>query len=133
MITQANEVQKKEVLTPAAERTRMRKVFLPAVDIFETKDKTVVIADVPGADETSVGVALEKNVLTITAEVTGEDYKGYSASLIEYDTGDYQRSFTISDEFDQDTIEATVKNGVLRITLSKSDKVRLKKIPIKAN
>ena len=134
MATEMNEPQKREALQPAiAERTRLRKVFLPAVDIYETKENTVLIADLPGADEESVGITLEKNVLTISAEVETEDYKGYSASLIEYDTGDYQRSFTISDEVDQDNIEATIKNGVLRVTLQKTDKAKLKKIPIKVN
>jgi HSP20 family molecular chaperone IbpA len=132
MATEANELQKREALHPAvAERTRMRKVFLPVVDIYETKDGTVLIADLPGADEKSVGITLEKNVLTITAEVETEDYKGYSASLIEYDTGDYQRSFTISDEVDQENIKATMKNGVIRVTLQKTDKAKLKKITIK--
>ncbi|HQK80191.1 MAG TPA: Hsp20/alpha crystallin family protein [Syntrophales bacterium] len=50
----------------------------------------------------------------------------------EYDTGDYQRAFTISDEVDQDRIEAAVENGVLRLTLPKVEKAKIKKIAIKA-
>jgi len=46
--------------------------------------------------------------------------------------GDYQRAFTISDEVDREKIEATVKNGVLRLTLHKAEQVKAKKIVIKA-
>ncbi|MCG6536793.1 MAG: Hsp20/alpha crystallin family protein [Syntrophales bacterium LBB04] len=134
MTEQTSELQKEEAPHPAAvERTRTRKVFIPAVDIYETKDSIILVADLPGADEKSVGITLEKNVLTITAEAEHQDCQGYSASLIEYNTGDYQRSFTVSDEVNQEKIEATVTNGVLRVTLPKADKVKVKKIPIKAD
>jgi HSP20 family molecular chaperone IbpA len=132
MVQSTQEVQKREALHPIeTERTRMRKVFVPAVDIYETKDKIVLNADVPGGDEKSVNITLEKNVLTITVEVEPIDYPGYTASHVEYDTGDYQRSFTISDEVDQNNIEATVKNGVLKVTMHKSEKAKVKTIPIK--
>jgi HSP20 family molecular chaperone IbpA len=132
MVQSSQELQKREALHPAeTERTRTRKVFVPAVDIYETKNQIILNADMPGADEKSVNIALENNVLTITAEVEPMDYKGYTVSHIEYDTGDYQRSFTISDDVDRDNIEATVKNGVLKVTLHKSEKAKVKTIPIK--
>ena len=125
------ELQKQEALHPVkTERTKIRKVFVPAVDIYETKDTIVLIADLPGTDEKSVNVTLEKNVLTVTGEVEPEEHQGYSVSYAEYETGDYQRSFTISDEIDQDKVEARVKNGTLRVTLHKSEKAKIKKIPI---
>jgi HSP20 family molecular chaperone IbpA len=128
----SQEMKKREALHLAeTERTRTRKVFVPAVDIYETKDKIILNADVPGVDEKSINVTLEKNVLTITAETEPMNYEGYTVSHIEYDTGDYQRSFTISDDVDPDNIEATVKNGVLKVMLHKSEKAKVKTIPIK--
>ena len=59
-------------------------------------------------------------------------FKDHSIAYAEYDVGDYQRAFTISDEVDKDKIEATVKNGVLRLTLHKAEKVKARKIAIKA-
>jgi HSP20 family protein len=50
----------------------------------------------------------------------------------EYEIGDYERVFTLSDEIDRDKIVATVKNGVLRLELPKAEKVKPKKIAIKA-
>ena len=57
---------------------------------------------------------------------------GYSLAYTEYDTGDYQRAFTVSEEMDKDRIEASVKNGVLKIVLHKAKEVKAKKITIKA-
>ncbi len=131
MDRKTQELQKQEAVNPAkTERTKARRVYVPVVDIYETKDSIVLVADLPGADEKSVTVTLEKNVLTVTGQVEPEEFPGYSLSHSEYETGDFERSFSISDEIDRDKVEATVKNGTLRVTLHKSEKVKVKKIPV---
>lgn len=125
-------IEKQQVQSPMeAERTRNRRVFVPPVDIFEAKDATVLLADMPGVDEKSVNIALDKNILTIRGTVEPKQYKGYSCVYNEYDVGDYKRAFSISDDVDKDKIEATVKNGILRLTLPKSEPAKAKKIPVK--
>lgn len=133
MSKEMSELQKQS--TQAAmetERTRNRKVYVPKVDIYETKAAIILIADMPGVDEQSVDVVLDKNVLTISGRAEPLSFKDYSIAYSEYDVGDYQRAFTISDEVDREKIEATVKNGVLRLTLHKAEQVKAKKIVIKA-
>jgi len=133
MSNEARDLSKQEVQHPVeTERTRMRKVYIPRVDIYETKDTIVLIADMPGVDEKSVDIALEKNVLTIVGSVEQTNYKGYTIAYAEYETGDYERAFNISDEVDRDRIDAAVKNGVLKVTLHKAEKAKVKKIAIKA-
>ena len=133
MENESKELKKQEAQTPVeTERTRNKKVFVPKVDIYETKESMVVIADMPGVDETSVEVTLEKNILTISGAVEPVHREGYSLAYSEYDTGDYQRAFTISDEVDKDKIDAAVKNGVLRLTLHKAEQAKAKKIAIRA-
>ena len=133
MSNEARDLSKQEVQHPVeTERTRMRKVYIPRVDIYETKDSIVLIADMPGVDEKSVDIALEKNVLTIVGSVEQTNYKGYTIAYAEYETGDYERAFNISDEVDRDRIDAAVKNGVLKVTLHKAEKAKVKKIAIKA-
>jgi HSP20 family molecular chaperone IbpA len=127
------EYQKKPAQTPVEmERTRNRKVFVPKVDIIETGDAMVMYADMPGTDEKSVEVTLEKNVLTIAGAVHPEEFPGRSIAYSEYDVGDYERVFTISDEVDRNRIEAIVKNGVLRLTLHKAPQAEVKKITVRA-
>ncbi len=114
------------------ERTRTAKVYVPRVDIYETKDSIVLVANMPGVDEKSVDITLEKDVLTISGSVEPLNFNGYSVAYAEYDTGDYQRAFTISNEVDRNRIEAKVKNGVLRVILHKAEQVKARKIAIKA-
>jgi len=124
--------QKKPASNPAeTERTRNRKVFVPKVDIIETGDAMVMYADIPGADEKTVDVTLEKSVLTIRGTIAPQEFAGRSIAYAEYDVGDYERSFTVSDEVDRDRIEAVVKNGVLKLVLRKIPQIEAKKITVR--
>jgi HSP20 family protein len=128
------ELQSQTAASPAVdtEGTRNRKIYLPRVDIHENKNAIVLFADMPGVDENSVNITLEKNVLTLKGTPAIEHFKGYNLALAEYDVGDYQRSFSLSDQIDGEKIEASMKNGVLRLTLPKSEPAKAKKINVKA-
>lgn len=114
------------------EPTRDRKIYVPPVDIIENADAILLIADMPGVDEKNVDITLEKGVLTISGTIEPEKHAGHRITYAEYDIGDYQRSFSISDEIDNDTIQATVKDGVLRLTLPKAEPAKPKKIAVTA-
>jgi HSP20 family molecular chaperone IbpA len=126
-----NDLQKTEN-TAAAERIRNVKTFVPRVDIYENKDALYLIADMPGVDEKTVDIELEKNLLTIIGRVENGRIKDATMMYSEYEIGDYERVFTLSDEIDRDKIVATVKNGILRLELPKAEKVKPKKISIQA-
>jgi HSP20 family molecular chaperone IbpA len=132
----ANDIQdtkKKEVITTQREeRTRERRVYVPLVDIIEGKDETTVIADIPGVDESSVDITVEKNILEIYGKVDPDIPQDMRLVISEYGIGDYHRRFTLSDEIDRDRIQATVKNGVLKLILPKSEKAKTRKIEVKA-
>lgn len=128
---QVQQIEKQEIAESEAERTRARVAFVPRVDIYEMDDKIVVLADMPGVDETSVDITLEKGVLSINGYVEPESPEGYNLGYAEYRVGDYQRSFSLSNEIDQDKIAATVRDGVLNIVLPKMTPTT-KKIAIKA-
>ena len=129
---QTMEVQKQEE-APAneMERTRSRRSFIPKADIYETEKEIIVLTDVPGANEKTVDVTLEKNVLSINAYIEPAIPSGFDIAYAEYEEGDYQRSFRLSDEIDRDKIEATVSDGVLRLRLPKLQEAATKKIAVK--
>jgi len=128
----SQDMQKKGVgLTEKGELTREKNVYTPAIDIMERKDDIVLLADMPGVDETSVDITLEKDVLTIYGKVDTKTSGEYTLYLSEYGTGDYQRVFTLTEEVDRDKIQATVKNGVLRLVLPKAEAVKTRKIAVK--
>jgi HSP20 family molecular chaperone IbpA len=133
MVNETKEMQKKEAETPPGlERTKVRKVYTPAVDIVERKDDILLIADMPGVDEHSVDITLEKNVLTISGAVEDDFPREHRLALAEYGVGDFQRTFTLSDEVDSERIQATVSNGVLKLVLPKAEAVKTRKIAVKA-
>jgi HSP20 family protein len=127
------EIEKQEVTTTEeTERTRECRCFIPRSDIYELDDQIVIVADVPGVDEKSIDVTIEKNILTINALVNPVLPQGYSLSFAEYEVGDFQRSFRLSDEIDRKKIQANVKDGVLRLYLPKAKEALMRKISVKA-
>jgi len=133
MADTTKEIEKKEASTAdRIERTWETSVYTPQVDIVEKKEEIVVFADMPGVDEKSVDINLEKNVLSIFGKVDVESVKDHKRAYAEYGVGDFERVFTLSDEIDRDRIQATVKNGVLKLVLPKAEAMKSRKIAVKA-
>ena len=129
--TQAMEIQHQEnAPTEEMERTRARRCFVPKADIYETDHEIIVLADIPGADEKKVDITLEKNILSISATIEPVRTNGYELTYAEYEEGDFQRSFRLSDEIDRDRIEAAVRDGVLQLRLPKAQGAAARKITV---
>lgn len=110
------------------ERTHNRPTYIAPTDIYENEESLAIVMDVPGIDEKTIDIHLEKRVLTITGNVPPVSREGYQLLQSEYGEGDYQRGFAISEDVDTEKIEASFKNGVLTIVLPKEKKAR--QIPI---
>ncbi len=133
MSPETNIAQKQEApQSTEVEATRTQPTFLPHTDIYEREDAIVVVTDMPGVSRESVDVNLENNELTITGRVDETTIEGHELVYTEYEAGDYQRKFRISGAFDTDKIDATMKNGVLRVVLPKAEGAQPHKINIKA-
>lgn len=107
-------------------------VLMPPADILEKGDTVVMLLDVPGADPASLDVTLDKRILTITARVTLPAPEGYAPVYIEFRDGAYERRFAFSEQMDDEHIDATLKDGVLRLTVPKATDTAAKKISVKA-
>lgn len=127
------DTQKQEIVEEdQAERTRETRLFVPRVDIYESKDDINLIADIPGADQDSIEITLEKNILTIEARVVTEKPVDFSLTYAEYGIGDFKRKFTLSNEIDKDRINAVVKDGVLSLKMPKAGPAKAQKIEVKS-
>lgn len=107
-----------------------RRTIAPNVDIYETSDSIVVVANMPGVSERDINVTLEKDQLTIDGEVAVESIDGYRQVYGEQCIRNYRRRFTLSDQVDRDAIEATLKNGVLTLKLSKMPIAKSRQITV---
>ena len=133
MAEKSAQLDKREVKdVEQVERTRSGKVFIPPVDIIENEKDIILTVDMPGAEEKSINVTLENDILIITGDVEPVKFNGYQPVYREYDSGDYQRSFTLTDSIDQDKIEANYKNGELTVKLPKTEPAKPKKIAVNA-
>ena len=120
--------EKSEVLT---EETRPGLVFRPDVDIVERADAYVVHADMPGANEESVEINLEKGLLTLDARLN-EETREMRPLHAEYQSGGYHREFRISEDIDASTVSAKISDGVLELLLPKSAKSQPRRIEVAA-
>lgn len=130
--TKAMQVQEQELVqTNGAERTRERATFVPRADIYETDENVVVTVDMPGASEETIDISLEKNILTINAVSTHGAPDGYALAFAEFEAGDYERSFRLTDRIDREAIEAVYQDGVLKLILPKAEEAKARKISVK--
>lgn len=125
------EIPKQDMVSEETERTRECQCFIPKADIYEIADDIIVVMDMPGINENAIDIALEKNVLNVKGLAQMDDREGYSLVFAEYETGDFERSFRISDSINQERIEAIYKNGVLKLTLPKAEEAKTRKIEVK--
>jgi HSP20 family protein len=94
--------------------------WAPAVDIFETENELVIMADLPEINEKELDVRLENNTLTIRGERKFEQkVKEGSYLRTERTYGSFSRSFSLPNTVNTETIKAEYKNGVLTVELPK--------------
>ena len=115
-----------------AERMRAGPVFVPVADVYETKEANIVVLELPGVDPEQLAVTVEKRVLTISGRSRSLVPEGYSLTHAEYRDGEYERSFTLSESIDSQSIEAELKDGLLKLKLPKSRPAPAATIKVKA-
>jgi HSP20 family protein len=101
----------------------LAKPFQPRVNISETDKAYLVEADLAGINKDDVKIECKDNVLSISAkkeEKKEEENKNYHR--FEYSSGSFYRSFNLPGNIEQKNIAAEMKDGVLKITLPKSEK-----------
>ena len=127
------EPRSKQELT-GAEATRPGRTFSPTVDIFETDDAITVLADMPGVRADGLSIDLREDVLTIDGRVA-DDFESKSEQILvrEYETGGYRREFRVTNLIDRDRIDASLRDGVLRLRLPKAEAARPRRIEVRAS
>ena len=110
---------------------RDRPVYVPPVDIVETEDALELYVDMPGVTRDSVEVMLEQRVLSIRGRAAMSVPEGLAPLHLEYQPGDYERAFTLSDAVDPAGIEARVRGGVLHLKLPKAGPAKRQRIEVR--
>ena len=106
--------------------------WTPSVDISETEGEYQIKAEIPDVKKEDVKVTLEDGVLTIQGERKHEkEEKGKRYHRIERSYGSFVRTFSLPDVIDEEKVRAEFKEGVLNLSLPKSEKAKPKAIDVK--
>lgn len=106
--------------------------WAPSVDVSETAKKVVVKAEVPGMDAKDIDITVTGDLVTIRGERKQEkEEKEENFHRIERSYGAFSRSIRLPAEVETDKVDAAYKDGVLKITMSKTKKASAKKIEVK--
>jgi HSP20 family protein len=92
----------------------------PKTNIYDVGSKFEVYAEVPGYSRDNLSIKVQGNYLELSGTRKSETPEGYTAHRIERKSATFTRSFTLAADIDADHVEATLKDGVLRLLLPKS-------------
>jgi HSP20 family protein len=105
-------------------------VYVPAADIYETRDSILIRCDMPGVAESDVEIILENRLLTLSGPQQPVEREGFDAILREYPTGVYRRSFNLNRDLDGAAVKARMSHGVLEIEIPKAKAPEARRIPV---
>ncbi len=106
--------------------------IVPAVDVIENESGITVKADLPGVSKESLTIRVEGETLVLEGQVGLGEAHRLESVYAEVRTAQYKRSFVLSRDLDTSKIDATIKNGVLTITVPKLEQAKPRRIPVRA-
>jgi HSP20 family protein len=111
-------------------RRNEKDTLLPATDIWETPEEIILKMDMPGVSKENLDIKVEGDMLKIHGKVEAQQ----SGNLLyaEQQAGDFHREFSLSNDLNQDKINASIQAGILTVKIAKSEKVKPRKIQIEA-
>jgi HSP20 family protein len=106
----------------------------PETDVIETEREIRVVTEMPGLRRENIEIDVENNVLTVRGEKREQRTEGEQGRwhLAERRYGTFTRSFVLPRDVDADNIQAAFQDGVLTVTVPKSERARRRRIEIGA-
>ena len=109
------------------------RVWAPAADMYETKNEVVVRAELPGLNEKDIHVSITGDLLAIQGERRGDnEVQDASHYRRERLFGKFVRTFSLPMPVETSQIRAAYRDGVLTVTLPKSEEIKAKEIKVEA-
>lgn len=105
---------------------------VPPADVFENESGITVLADLPGVTREGLGVRIDGDMLVIEGTAAIDQPGQMELIYSEAQFPAYRRSFTLSRELDTSRIEASLKDGVLQLTIPKLEQARPRRIEVRA-
>jgi HSP20 family protein len=103
----------------------------PAIDVYETTEDVVVLAEVPGVDPSSIDLAVNGNVLTLRGSKEFREQPESVPHVRERRFGVFHRQLALPGEVDPDKAHAEATHGVLKIRIPKRSAAKPRTIPVR--
>jgi HSP20 family protein len=116
----------------SSNRPYPRRTVSPPVDVFESEDEVLVVADVPGMPGDAIDLRVENDTLTLETHRTPDNDSTAPALLREYDEVDFARSFRLPAGIDTANIVAEAKNGTIAVRLPKAAAAKPRKVTVRS-
>jgi len=104
---------------------------MPKTNLSDLGDHFEVIAELPGFSKENLNIKIQGNYLEISGTHQPDAPENYSVHRVERGTTSFSRSFTLPSDVDSGKVEATLKNGLLVLTLPKAEAAKPKQITVK--
>jgi len=104
--------------------------WLPVIDVIETPQEVIVMAELPGVDPSSIDLSVTGNVLSLRGEKPAGEFSEGTGAIRERQFGPFLRQINLPGEVNFDGVQAEARNGVLKVRLPKQEEARRRKIPI---
>jgi len=117
--------------SPFGEEEMAQGAWIPAVDIYETKESIVLNVELPGVTKEDISLEVKDSTLTIRGEKKLEkNVKEENFHRMERTYGSFTRAFTLPSTVQQDKVKAKFRDGILEIMLPKAEEARPKQIKV---
>ena len=104
----------------------------PRTNLYDAGDHLVMNFEVPGMSKDDLSIKIQGNYLEISGSRKSDAPEGYTVHRVERGLKTFSRSFTLPSDVDSDKVEANLANGLLTLSLPKSEAAKPKKITINA-
>jgi len=107
--------------------------YVPVTDIYETSNEYVLKMEMPGVSKQALEITLSDTDLEVKGKADLKEPEEKELSYSECSMHDYYRKFKIGSDINRESINATLENGILTLTLQKKEEVKPRKIEVKVN
>ncbi len=103
----------------------------PSVDIHENNNCIILYAELPGVSQDDLEITIDNDKLLLEAKASIETPAEMKPVYAEFQSANFKRSFTLSDELDTDQVKAKLTHGILELTIPKKELSKPRKIEVK--
>jgi len=104
---------------------------MPKTNLYDLGDRFEVVAELPGFLKENLDIKIQGNYLELSGNHQPDAPENYSVHRVERGTTSFSRSFTLPSDVDSEKAEASLKNGLLKLSLPKAEAAKPKQITVK--